>query len=50
MQIQIYNKQNKELVAWLYIDCDEDKVVDIVLHKDYDVKVGKNLKVREEDV
>lgn len=47
MQIQIYKKDTSELVAWLYVDCDEDRLVDAVMEKNYDIKVGKNLTVKE---
>ena len=48
MQIQVYKTDTKEMVAWLYIDCEEDKLIDAVLHKDYEIKHGKTLKVKEE--
>lgn len=48
MQIQIYKKGTNEIVAWLYVDCEEDKLIDAILHNDYEVKHGKTLKVKEE--
>ena len=42
MQMQIYNKKTKEVVAWL-----ETRTGNIVLHNDYGVKTGSNLRVKE---
>lgn len=42
MQVQIYKKDTKELIAWL--DTLEGNVV---VNNDYGVKTGSNLKVKE---
>lgn len=44
MQMQIYNKKTKELIAWI-----ETRTGDIVLNDAYGVRTGKNLKVREDE-
>lgn len=47
MQIQILKdggtEGKSELIAWLYIDCAEEKLVDSITLKGYKVKAGKSL-------
>lgn len=44
MQYQVYKKDTNEVVAW--IDTETDKQV---VHKDYNIKVGEDLKAVEVD-
>lgn len=44
MQYQVFNKQTREVVAWIDTNSDE-----LVLHKDYDIRIGKDLSAIEEE-
>lgn len=42
MQVQIYNKKTKELIAWF-----DTYSGDVVVNDEYGVKTGRNLHIKE---